>query len=182
MANEQKFRLNLYYRLNVFPIRVSSLRERPEDIPVLAGHFVNQFSRRMNKSIDTIPSETMAALVRCPWPGNVRELQNVIERAVVVSIGPVPKLAIEELHLRVELEEEMRTHTQPRPVINCSDGNLRATLKDAERQEIVAAIEKTTGKLAGPNGAAALLGMSRSILQFRMQKVGIRMSRAVPHR
>jgi formate hydrogenlyase transcriptional activator len=179
MANERKFRLDLYYRLNVFPIRASALRERPEDIPVLAWHFVNQFSRRMNKSINTISSETMDALVRYPWPGNVRELQNVIERAVIVSVGPVLKLAIEELHPGVESKEEIRTHTQPRPVINCRDRNLRATLKDAERQEIVAALEKTTGKVAGPDGAAALLGMSRSTLQFRMQKLGISMSRAV---
>jgi formate hydrogenlyase transcriptional activator len=136
----------------------------------------------MNKRIDTIPSEAMAALLRCPWPGNVGELQNVTERAVIVSIGQVLKIAIEELHLRVESKEAMRTHTQPQPVTNCGDGNLRATLKDAERQEIVAALEKTTGKVAGPNGAAALLGMSRSTPQFRMQKLGIRMSRAVTHR
>ena len=128
MANEQKVRLDLFYRLNVFPIRVSALRARSEDIPVLAWHFVNQFSRSMNKRIDTIPSETMAALVRYPWPGNVRELQNVIERAVIVSIGPVLKLAIEELDLRVQLKEEMCTHTQPRPVTDCRDGNLRAIL------------------------------------------------------
>jgi formate hydrogenlyase transcriptional activator len=112
----------------------------------------------------------------------MRELQNVIERAVILSIGPVLKLAIEELHLRVESKEEMRTHTQPRSVIDCGDGNLRATLKHAKRQEIVAALEKTTGEVAGPDGAAALLGMSRSTLQFRMQKLGISMSRAVTYR
>ena len=106
----------------------------------------------------------------------------MIEWAVIVSIGPVLNLAIEELHLRVESKEETRIHTQPRPVINCGDRNLRATLKDAEQQEIVAALEKTTGTVAGPNGAAALLGMSRSTLQFRMQKLGISMSRAVTYR
>jgi formate hydrogenlyase transcriptional activator len=169
MANEQKFRLDLYYRLNVFPIRVSPLRERPEDIPLLVRHFVKQFCRRMSKCIDTIPSEIMTALMRYPWPGNVRELQNVIERAVIVSTGLVFQLPMEELHLRAE---------QP-PVSNHCNGNLRATLNDAERQEIIAALEKTIGKIGGPKGAAALLGMSRSTLQFRMQKLGISTSRTV---
>jgi formate hydrogenlyase transcriptional activator len=169
MANEQKFRLDLYYRLNVFPIRVSPLRERPEDIPLLVRHFVKQFCRRMSKCIDTIPSEIMTALTRYPWPGNVRELQNVIERAVIVSTGLVFQLPMEELHLRAE---------QP-PVSNHCNGNLRATLNDAERQEIIAALEKTIGKIGGPKGAAALLGMSRSTLQFRMQKLGISTSRTV---
>jgi formate hydrogenlyase transcriptional activator len=163
MVNEQKFRLDLYYRLNVFPIRVSALRERSEDIPLLVRHFVKQFSRRMNKDIDTIPSETMTALVRYPWPGNVRELQNVIERSVIVSTGQVLTLSTEELQL---------TANAP-PASNRGNGNLRATLEDTERQEIVAALEKTIGKIAGPNGAAALLGLSRSTLHFRMQKLGI---------
>jgi formate hydrogenlyase transcriptional activator len=167
MVNEQKFRLDLYYRLNVFPIRVSPLRERPEDIPLLVRHFVQQFSRRMSKGIDTIPSEIMIALMRYPWPGNVRELQNIIERAVIVSTGSVFRLPIEELHLRAER----------RPVSNHCNRNLRATLRDAERQEIIAALEKSIGKLGGPNGAAALLGMSRTTLQFRMQKLGISVSR-----
>jgi formate hydrogenlyase transcriptional activator len=167
MVNEQKFRLDLYYRLNVFPIRVSPLRERPEDIPLLVRHFVQQFSRRMSKGIDTIPSEIMIALMRYPWPGNVRELQNIIERAVIVSTGSVFRLPIEELHLRAE---------RP-PVSNHCNRNLRATLRDAERQEIIAALEKSIGKLGGPNGAAALLGMSRTTLQFRMQKLGISVSR-----
>src|SRR5258707_14631255 len=96
LVNEQKFRADLYYRLNVFPVRVSALRERPEDIPRLVRHLVQQFSRRMNKSIDTIPSDIMTALVRYPWPGNVRELQNVIERAVILSTGLILKLSMEE--------------------------------------------------------------------------------------
>jgi formate hydrogenlyase transcriptional activator len=169
LVNEQKFRLDLYYRLNVFPVRVSALRERPEDIPLLVRHFVQQFSRRMNKGIDTIPSETMTALVRYPWPGNVRELQNIIERAVIVTTGLVLELSTEELHVRTDAE----------PVSNHGNANLRATLESAERQVIVAVLEQTNGKLAGPNGAAALLGMSRSSLQFRIQKLGIRLSRQV---
>jgi formate hydrogenlyase transcriptional activator len=171
MVNEQRFRSDLYYRLNVFPICVSPLRERPEDIPLLVQHFVQQFSRRMNKGIDTIPSETMTALVRYPWPGNVRELQNIIERAVILSAGFVLKLSMDELHL----------HTDARPVSNCGKGNLRTTLEDAERQEIVSALEKTIGKVGGPDGAAALLGMRRTTLLFRMQKLSISASRTVAH-
>jgi formate hydrogenlyase transcriptional activator len=168
LVNEQKFRSDLYYRLNVFPVRVPALRERPEDIPLLVRHFVQQFSRHMSKAIDTIPSETMATLLKYPWPGNIRELQNVIERAVILSTGPVLKVPTDELHVR----------TDAPPVSNHGNGNLRAALDDSERQEIVAALEKTNWKVAGPNGAAALLGMPRSTLQSRMQKLGIRVSRA----
>jgi formate hydrogenlyase transcriptional activator len=167
MVNERNFRSDLYYRLNVFPVRVPALRERPEDIPMLVRHFVQQFSRRMNKSIDTIPSETMTTLVRYHWPGNIRELQNVIERAVILSTGPVLKVPTDELRLRAEVP----------PVSNHANGNLQAALDDAERQEIVAALEKTNWKVAGPHGAAILLGMHRSTLQSRMQKLGIRVSR-----
>jgi formate hydrogenlyase transcriptional activator len=163
LVNEQKFRSDLYYRLNVFPVRVSALRERSEDIPLLVRHFVQQFSRRMNKSVDTIPAEIMTALIQYPWPGNIRELQNVIERAVIVSTGPVLNLSADELQLS----------TDAPPVSRHCSRNLRATLEDAERQEIVAALEKTIGKVAGPDGAAALLGLSRSTLQSRMQKLGI---------
>jgi formate hydrogenlyase transcriptional activator len=169
LVNEQKFRSDLYYRLNVFPVRVPPLRERPEDIPLLVRHFVQQFSRRMNKSIDTIPSETMRVLVRYHWPGNIRELQNVIERAAILSTGPVLKVATDELHPR----------TDASPVSHSGNENLRAALDDAERKRIVAALERTNWKVAGPNGAAALLGLHRSTLQSRMQKLGIRVSRNV---
>ena len=167
LVNEQKFRSDLYYRLNVFPVRVPALRERPEDILLLVRHFVQQFSRRMNKSIDTIPSEIMTALLRYHWPGNIRELQNIIERAVILSTGPVLRVRTDELHLR----------TDASPVSHPGNGNLRAALDDTERQRIVASLEKTNWKVAGPNGAAALLGMPRSTLQSRMQKLGIRVSR-----
>src|SRR5258707_8290386 len=102
MVTEQKSRSDLYYRLNVFPVRVPALRERPMDIPLLVRHFVQQSSRRMNKSIDTIPSETMTTLVRYHWPGNIRELQNVVERAVILSNGPVLKVATDELRTRTD--------------------------------------------------------------------------------
>ena len=97
MIRESKFRSDLYYRLNVFPIRMPPLRERPEDIPLLVRHFVRQFSRRLGKGIDVIPPETMDALVRYPWPGNVRELQNVLERAAIITLGPVLTIPSEDL-------------------------------------------------------------------------------------
>jgi formate hydrogenlyase transcriptional activator len=172
MVNEQRFRSDLYYRVNVFPICVSPLRERPEDIPLLVWHFVRQFSRRMDKGIDTIPSETMAALVRYPWPGNIRELQNVIERAVILSTG---------LALTLSMDEPPLPTTDARPVSNCGNGNLRTTLEDAERQKIIAALEQTIGKVGGPDGAAALLGMRRTTLLWRMQKLSISASRTITH-
>jgi formate hydrogenlyase transcriptional activator len=181
MVNDQKFRSDLYYRLNVFPVRVPALRERPEDIPLLVRHFVQQFSRRMNKSIDTIASETMSTLVRYRWPGNIRELQNVIERAVILSNGPVLRVQTDELHVRTGATGEGSVLRESRsdapPVSNHGEGNLRAALDDAERQEIIATLERTNWKVAGPNGAATLLGMRRSTLQSRMQKLGIRVSR-----
>ncbi len=169
LVSEQKFRSDLYYRLNVFPVRVPALRERPDDIPLLVRHFVQQFSRRMNRSVDTIPSETMTTLVRYHWPGNIRELQNVIERAVILSSGSVLKVPTDELRLRA---------ADAPPVGESSKGSLRAALNDTERQEILATLEKTNWKVAGPNGAAALLGMNRSTLQSRMQKLGVRIPRA----
>jgi formate hydrogenlyase transcriptional activator len=167
MVEDQKFRSDLYYRLNVFPIRLPALRERPEDIPLLVRHFVQQFSRRGGKFIDTIPAEVMNALIKYHWPGNIRELQNVIERAVIVSPGPVLQVPIEELE---------RRHETPATVSD--DGrSMRAVLENAERQQILAALEQTNWTVAGPKGAAARLGMKRSTLQSRMQKLGIRISR-----
>ena len=135
----------------------------------LVRHFVQQFSR-VNQSIDTIPSDTMNTLVRYHWPGNIRELQNVIERACIVSNGPVLKVPTDELRIRTDAPA-VRDHGK---------GSLRASLNDAERQEIVSTLEKTNGKVAGPKGAAALLGMNRSTLQSRMQKLGIRVPRTRP--
>jgi formate hydrogenlyase transcriptional activator len=189
LVSEQKFRSDLFYRLNVFPVRVPALRERPDDIPLLVRHFVQQFSRRMNRSVDTIPSETMTTLVRYHWPGNIRELQNVIERAVILSSGSVLKVPTDELRLRISAKGDgsvLRdsgsakgdSGTDAQPVGESGKGRLRASLNDAERQEIVATLEKTNWKVAGPNGAAALLGMNRSTLQSRMQKLGVRIPRA----
>jgi formate hydrogenlyase transcriptional activator len=173
MVEEQRFRSDLYYRLNVFPIRVPSLRERKEDIPQLVRHFVKEFSRRNQRVIDTIPSKTMQALVRYQWPGNIRELQNVIERAVIISRGPVLNVALTELTLDVA--------STSAPVVtsakSASHESLQKMLEETERNRILRALEEANGVVAGPNGAAARLGVKRSTLQLRMQKLGIRLSR-----
>jgi formate hydrogenlyase transcriptional activator len=174
MVEEQKFRSDLYYRLNVFPVRVPPLRERREDIPLLVRHFVQQFSRRMNRSIETIPSETMGTLVRYDWPGNIRELQNVIERAVIVSNGPVLRVPLDDLRTRIPPAEPSNRRSAPEDA-----GNMRHVLDDAERKQIVAALRQSKWVVAGPKGAAALLGMKRSTLQAHMQRLGIRVSRTV---
>ena len=156
MVEEQRFRSDLFYRLNVFPIRVPALRERQEDIPLLVRHFVQQFARRMNRVIETISCETMSALVRYPWPGNIRELQNLIERAVILSTGPVLRIPLQDLQNRAVV-------TSARP----------QTMEEAERAHILAALKDTKWVMAGPNGAAARLGMNRSTVLFRMKKLGI---------
>ncbi len=159
MVEEQKFRSDLFYRLNVFPIHVPPLRERTEDIPFLVRHFAQHFAFNMGKQIDTISSETMNALVRYPWPGNIRELQNVIERAVILSKGPTLKVPLADLKAR----ERSLSHQR----------NGSSTLEEVERRHILSVLEQTNWVFAGPNGAAARLGIKRPTLQFRMQKLGI---------
>jgi formate hydrogenlyase transcriptional activator len=166
MVAEGRFRSDLFYRLNVFPIVAPPLRERSEDIPVLVRHFVQQFSRRMNKTIETIPTETMNALTRYHWPGNIRELQNVIERAVIVSAGKSLRVPLSELKSAAPAHKAARS-TPP----------MREMLEQAEREQILKALEESNWIVAGPAGAAARLGMKRSTLQFRMGKLGIRISR-----
>jgi formate hydrogenlyase transcriptional activator len=173
MVEERMFRSDLYYRLNVFPIKVPALRERKEDIPALVSHFVKEFSRRNQRVIDTIPSETMQALVRYHWPGNIRELQNVIERAVLVSKGPTLNVPL------AELEPDLNTAPGPSLTFDksASPENLQDMLEWTERNQILRALEKTNGVVSGPNGAAALLRVTRSMLQHKMRKLGIRLSR-----
>jgi formate hydrogenlyase transcriptional activator len=166
MVEEQKFRSDLYYRLNVFPIRLPALRERTEDIPLLVGHFVREFSRRNHRVIDTIPSDIMEALIRYPWPGNIRELQNVIERAVILTKGRVLTVSIGEFSSEPKLDT-------PVP----QDLGLQDVLEKAERAQILRALEQANWVVAGPKGAAMRLGMKRTTVNYRMQKLGIRVSR-----
>jgi formate hydrogenlyase transcriptional activator len=169
MVEEQKFRTDLYYRLNVFPIRVPALRERREDIPLLVRHFVQEFSQRNNRVINSIPSETMEALVRYHWPGNIRELQNVIERAVIISKSPVLNVALHELERVVS----PRTRDAEARAGQLERENLDDLLDQTERAQILRALEASNGVIGGPSGAASRLGIKRSTLQLRMQKLGI---------
>jgi formate hydrogenlyase transcriptional activator len=171
MVEEQRFRSDLFYRLNVFPVRLPPLRERPDDIPLLVRYFVQQFSRRNGRNIDSIPSQTMEALVRYPWPGNIRELQNVVERAVIVSTGSVLKVPFGDLARQPKVKASISKSTP------AGSTNLRNSLDESERSQILKALEQSNWVVAGANGAAARLGMKRSTLQFRMQKLGIQISR-----
>ena len=155
MVAARTFRSDLYYRLRVFPLHMPPLRERQEDIPALVRYFVEKYARRMNRAVETIPAETLDLLVRYPWPGNIRELENMIERAVILSPGPV---------LRVP-------HTEIKPPSEPAGDNL--TLRAAERDHILKALEATNWVLAGPRGAAARLGMKRTTLQSKMRKLGV---------
>jgi formate hydrogenlyase transcriptional activator len=162
MVEEQKFRADLFYRLNVFPIQIPALRDRRDDIPLLVRHFVQQFARRMGKAIDTIPTETMNALVHYHWPGNIRELQNLMERAVILSSGPTLKVPLNDLQLQ-------SAPSAPRK---------QETLEAAERRLILEALDAADWIISGPKGAASSLGLKRSTLQARMEKLGIRRARA----
>jgi formate hydrogenlyase transcriptional activator len=169
MVEENRFRSDLFYRLNVFPIHVPPLRERPEDIPLLIRHFVQQFSRRMQRNIETIPSDAMNAMAAYYWPGNIRELQNVIERAVIISEGPVLKVPIADLQPRSAAAQAGNRA----PIDTGGPSSIRNVLQEVERGQILSALERTGWVVAGPNGAAAQLSIKRSTLQLRMQKLGI---------
>ena len=159
MVAECRFREDLYYRLNVFPLVLPPLRERPDDIPRLVRHFTQRFARRMGRRIEAIPSAVMEALVRYPWPGNIRELQNVIERAVILSPGPSLQVPPGDL--------------QPAPAQARTPAAAPSTLADAERDHILGVLRETGWVLSGPDGAAARLGMKRTTLQSKLKKLGI---------
>jgi formate hydrogenlyase transcriptional activator len=150
---EGRFREDLFYRLNVFPIRLPSLRERIEDIPLLVWRYVTEFSATFGKRIETISSDTMAALQRYPWPGNVRELRNVVERSMIKSRGG---------ELPIEL---------PRPVLSCVDRSER--LVDVETEHVRKVLNGTRWRIRGPNGAADRLGLKPTTLESRMAKLGL---------
>jgi formate hydrogenlyase transcriptional activator len=154
MIAEKQFRSDLYYRLNVFPIRIPPLRERREDIPLLVQHFTQKYARRMNKRIETITAKTLRKLMCWNWPGNVRELENVIERSVILTTNSV---------LGVSLPEKMSGSIDAAAVVRDYEEHVR----------IVRVLKETKGRVSGPNGAAVRLGMKRSTLLDRMKRLGI---------
>ena len=156
MVESGEFRGDLYYRLNIFPILVPPLRERPEDIPLLAAHFTDKYARRMDKRIREIPNETMDALKRYHWPGNVRELQNFIERAAILTSGTVLQAPLSELRLASR------------------EGSRKArSLAETEREQIMRALRESQWVLGGPGGAAERLGLKRTTLFYKLRKLGI---------
>ena len=162
MVLDRRFRADLFYRLNVFPIALPPLRERTEDIPLLVRHFVSKFGRRMNKDFSYIPEEVMERLRLHDWPGNIRELQNYIERAMVMCSGP---------HLRFPADQLRRSAEIKKP------GVVR-TLAEAERDHITEVLREVKWVIGGRDGAAARLGMARTTLIYRMQKLGIVQAKA----
>ena len=168
LVAERKFRSDLFYRLNVFPIQIPPLRDRREDISLLVRYFVQKFSRRLNKTVQYVPADAMDALVSYSWPGNIRELENLLERAVILSPGKELRVPLTELRnapAMPEAEESPLAASTAAPV---------ATLEEAERQHILRALRQTEWRIAGPRGAANLLGMKRTTLQARIRKLGIR--------
>ena len=164
MVQERTFRADLYYRLNVFPITLPPLRERRDDIALLAGHFLQKFARQQGKVIDRIPDEVMAALEHHDWPGNIRELQNVMERGVIITTGPF---------LSRKTTGHLPRSAEPAPVPAVAEPVSIKTLADAERAHITATLRETNWVVGGPRGAAAQLGLPRTTLIARMQRLGI---------
>jgi transcriptional regulator with GAF, ATPase, and Fis domain len=173
MVAEKKFRSDLYYRLNVFPILVPPLRKRVEDIPLLVAYFAQKYARRMNKRIERIPAAALRALCRYPWPGNIRELENLIERAVILSSGP--ELLVEVPELRSLEASAYPPHAGRAAVIAIptQSAGEHMHLEDAERAHILRALDDTNWIVGGPRGAASKLGLNRSTLRSKMIKLGI---------
>jgi formate hydrogenlyase transcriptional activator len=166
MVGEQRFRMDLYYRLNVFPITIPPLRDRREDIPTLVRYFVQEFATRMRKEIAAIPADAMAVLVNYSWPGNIRELRNVLERSVILTSGTRLRIPKDALY-------------DSRDESGQSPDSAVLPMADAERRHILEALHASNWVVGGPKGAAALLGLKRSTLQSRMQKLGIQRARTV---
>jgi formate hydrogenlyase transcriptional activator len=154
-VREKEFRSDLYYRLNVFPIRIPPLRERPEDIPLLVRYFTQKYARRMEKQIESIPADAMKKLSSSHWPGNIRELENFIERSVILTHGPALQVPISEL----------AGNGRTAPAAGTHDAN--------DRDEIVRILKLTHGRVAGADGAATRMGIKRTTLIARMKKLGI---------
>src|SRR6202162_650731 len=169
LVAEKKFRSDLYYRLNVFPIQLPALRERPEDVPALVTHFVKMFSRRMGKQVDSIPPETMAAFQWYSWPGNIRELQNLVERSVILSRDGVLPNPLHKKQTELMIPGPHRARTFH---------SSMAALEDADRALILETLEQAGWIVGGPRGAAGKLGLKRTTLLAKMKRLGI--SRPIP--
>lgn len=180
LVAEKKFRSDLFYRLNVFPIQLPALRERREDVPLLVRYFVQKFSRRQNKTVEYVPADVMEAMVNYSWPGNVRELENLVERAVLLSSGKELRVPLAELknsslsgNASNSGGDASRGVVLAGPLETSSNGRV-GTLEEAERQHIMRALKEAEWRIAGPRGAATILGMKRTTLQARMRKLGIK--------
>lgn len=178
LVADRSFRSDLYYRLNVFPIHIPALRERREDVPHLVRYFVQKFSRRLNKAVAYIPADAMDALANYSWPGNIRELENFIERAVLLSPGKELRVPLAELQSTAFANHGENSSAGADPSSSfaalATPTSSISTLEEAERQHILRALRQTGWRIAGPKGAAALLGMKRTTLQARMRKLAIR--------
>lgn len=171
MVEDRQFRSDLFYRLNVFPLELPPLRDRPEDIPLLAKHFTQKMARHMNRSIDAIPTEALRQLMSWDWPGNVRELENVIERAVLLTRGNSLNLHlnVRQSHLLPTLNEDSALRSSMAQLLHPTTPEN----DEEERQRIVQVLRETNGIVAGPRGAATRLGMKRTTLLSRMQRLGL---------
>jgi formate hydrogenlyase transcriptional activator len=167
------FRADLFYRLNVFPIHVPALRDRREDVPMLVHYFIEKYAAKIGQRIESVDPETMRLLVAYPWPGNVRELENVIERAVILSSGPM--LTVEPHALRMPTAATAAVAT-PNGTASPASGDTARTLAESQRRHIIHALEQCNWVIEGPRGAATMLGLHPNTLRSRMKKLGIRRS------
>jgi PAS domain S-box-containing protein len=173
---EGVFRQDLYYRLNVFPLQLPPLRERPEDIRLLTHFFVRRYANKIGRKITGVPKETMERLASYPWPGNVRELENVIERAVILSSGPDLEISPEILPPAPRFSIAKYDHTSNREESERGSVDELSSLSEIERSHILAALKKTSWRIDGPTGAARILNLNPSTLRSRIKKLGIRRS------